>query len=682
MSAHRNLRAPLDPTQNETHGVRSTPPRMAVPGQTTGEGHDLRFLDGVRSTSPTLAVPGQTAGEGLNANEGVHGTSPNSVALGQTTARNGTKRTNDDPHDVIQDLIHTAKVSGLDWMSTIPSRLRARLSKLTPTTAPADHGVPQGPIVLLLYAGPDNHASLETSIQKIAPWLTPYVLAMDICRDKRHDMLDANLYMHLLHKATQGDILGVTGGPNCRTWSVLTHRPQWDGSHGRPLRSRHEPHCWGKEDLTAEELQKVDDDSLLALRMMTIYDAARDAGHDPLFFLEHPADPETHGSGSTPRNCCSIWETDAMRNFISKHQLLMATFPQCGLGGQGGAKWTSACHRHLPGVRKLDDLRCSHQTHYPGTKTSGDLSRWPPGLNSALAKSIVNMLPNLRHWTNQSETDRPNDNIARPGQHAKKSIQVHIGHKSRPLRDGGGKPSPGRIHPAQRTHPLRTLGTLIALGTVANTMSLPPELHGPTQDMADGLAKDYPYGDAVRQKFVKIVSDFTSTTLRKADGQPFALETIHRLASMADDPDALFPLDCIEGLPLGVDETLPPTGHIWPSKSELTGVDQHEDYIGPPSSQPNYPSAAEHEDAIEATYIEDRDQGLASGPHTDAEAAALCGCRPDELCHGALAGKLEGRYLDKLRTIHDGTINEVNQWIKRNQHYRQPHQGCMTSPPA
>ena len=51
---------------------------------------------------------------------------------------------------------------------------------------------------------------------------------------------------------------------------------------------------------------------------------------------------------------------------------------------------------------------------------------------------------------------------------------------------------------------------------------------------------------------------------------------------------------------------------------------------------------------------------MVSGPQTDAEAATICQCNPDELYHGALAGKLEGRYLDKLRTIHDGTICNVN----------------------
>ena len=43
---------------------------------------------------------------------------------------------------------------------------------------------------------------------------------------------------------------------------------------------------------------------------------------------------------------------------------------------------------------------------------------------------------------------------------------------------------------------------------------------------------------------------------------------------------------------------------------------------------------------------------------------------PDQLCHGALAGKPEGRYLEKLRTIHDATVNSVNLWIQAHQLYK------------
>ena len=60
--------------------------------------------------------------------------------------------------------------------------------------------------------------------------------------------------------------------------------------------------------------------------------------------------------------------------------------------------------------------------------------------------------------------------------------------------------------------------------------------------------------------------------------------------------------------------------------------------------------------------------GMTLGPLTLQQAAQICMCEPHEICAGALAGKPEGRYLDKLRTIHDATINHVNDWIRRNQH--------------
>ncbi|CAE8635269.1 unnamed protein product, partial [Polarella glacialis] len=71
----------------------------------------------------------------------------------------------------------------------------------------------------------------------------------------------------------------------------------------------------------------------------------------------------------------------------------------------------------------------------------------------------------------------------------------------------------------------------------------------------------------------------------------------------------------------------------------------------PPSDVPNYPPAAEHEDRIEATYLEQRALDMTSGPHDRRTTAALCNCREDQLSCGALSGKLEGRYSEKLRAI-------------------------------
>ena len=154
--------------------------------------------------------------------------------------------------------------------------------------------------------------------------------------------------------------------------------------------------------------------------------------------------------------------------------------------------------------------------------------------------------------------------------------------------------------------------------------------------MADGICTENPFDEHWTSLFRKTICDYAGCPDDIAEGQPFLLDAIAALARLADDPDSHFPLLCKDGLPLGVEETLPDTSHIWPDKGELAGTDDEMDTPAPPAPTraENYPSAAEHEDAIEATYIEERSLGLVYGPLTEAEAAALCGCSPHQLCHG------------------------------------------------
>ena len=164
----------------------------------------------------------------------------------------------------------------IDWNKHLPRRLAARLVPRAPATRPEDHGIPEGPIILCLYAGPDGHEAIDWAIQLVAPWLTPFVLALDTLRDAtRHNMLSDDLYAHLAAKARHGEILAILGGPNCRTWSILLHKPLPNGTPGHPLRGREEPACWGLGDLTPEERLKTDDDSILALRLLELYAIAR-----------------------------------------------------------------------------------------------------------------------------------------------------------------------------------------------------------------------------------------------------------------------------------------------------------------------------------------------------------------------------------------------------------------------
>jgi hypothetical protein len=97
---------------------------------------------------------------------------------------------------------------------------------------------------------------------------------------------------------------------------------------------------------------------------------------------------------------------------------------------------------------------------------------------------------------------------------------------------------------------MRCLGDLLALGTLASTLDLQDGLQGPAQDMADGLATAYPFAVSWPDKFADLIQQYPNTTLHKSEGRPFALKTIHSLATAAGDLDAQCALDCERGLHL------------------------------------------------------------------------------------------------------------------------------------
>ncbi len=176
-----------------------------------------------------------------------------------------------------------------------------------------------------------------------------------------------------------------------------------------------------------------------------------------------------------------------------------------------------------------------------------------------------------------------------------------------------------------------------------------------------------PLPDNHTQRVQQLICNYTNTTPQIADGQPFLLHTMAALAQQADDPDWQYPLHVEDGVNLGVDEDIDRSPDVWPTKEEMRGRPAPDEEPDPPTKHDNYPSAAEHELAIIKTYQEECPV-MVEGPYSEAQAARVCRCSPAALCHGALAGKPEGRYLDKLRTVHDATVNMVNEWIQKHLH--------------
>ena len=502
------------------------------------------------------------------------------------------------------------------------------------------------------------------AIHQTAPWLTQYVVEIEIERDPtRHNILLDQPYTQLLQAAQEGRLLAIIGGPNCRTWSIRLHYPQRDGTPGQPLRGRTNDAIWGLRTNTTAQQSKTDDDSMLILRMLHLMDVATHSKSSPLFFLEHPADPAQHSPHHNSANCSSIWDTHFMQQFTQQHSLHVTTFSQCNLGNPVDKATTIAHNIHA--FRKYDGWMCEHDQHkYTGT--TSELSRWGWDMNIAIATGLQTHLQWLKdyHPDTQLHTDRPHDLATHPTT-SQPELMVSIGHKQRPLRDGGGKPSPGRLPPnARKRPPLATLGaTLLAMAGqpqhTATALAIKQSQLTSTPESLSGLHLRH-----IQQH----IQQYTHcNNIEVTAGQPFTLHLITALAMMAHDPDHAYPTTLHDGVPLGVNEPLPRSPDIWPTKDELTNCEHENDEPPPPRDHPNYPSATEHAQAIEQTYIEERALGMTQGPYTIEQAATICQCQPHEICCGALSGKPEGRYNEKLRTIHDGTVNHVNEWIRNNQ---------------
>ena len=185
-------------------------------------------------------------------------------------------------------------------------------------------------------------------------------------------------------------------------------------------------------------------------------------------------------------------------------------------------------------------------------------------------------------------------------------VVVQLGFRTRPLRDGGGKPSPGRLVP-----PLRKNTGITSLGQ--RIIDITSEFNQAVQMSISCGEKNHPFSDA-------------------------ALRNIRQcLAKASGDPDWKYPLTLQEGVPIGVDEPTLTSPGVWPTKEELRGSPDDWEDLPSPTGRHNYDSAEAFSDSIKETFVEEKAMGLVEGPFTKQEAANRCGCNPSELCPGPMA---------------------------------------------
>ena len=360
------------------------------------------------------------------------------------------------------------------WLRYVPDRLRHRL---TPKLAPGDFA--PGPVLVLLYAGRDDPLSLDSCIHAHYPRLSPHIVAFDTLRPPQalgQDLLSDQPYGYLCQAAMDGRVRLVCGGPNCRTWSILRWFPKPNAP--LPVRGRSEALVWGLEALQPSEQLDVDNDSLLVLRLMFLIALMKQHTQEPTAsFLEHPQDPVECSDSPSAHRCSSLWATkvfQAWRHTVGHH---LVKFDQCRLG-QLVAKATTLSSDL--DICCWDGLKCNHAGHVLlEDMKSSDLSRYPPammlGLAGAISKKLLDIgtfssKPTIS-WDASTSTnprvvhrdptsDRPSSlPLAHRVSLMDENLVVQLGFRTRPLRDGGGKPSPGRLPP-----PLRSTSSLAQLG--------------------------------------------------------------------------------------------------------------------------------------------------------------------------------------------------------------------------
>ncbi len=558
------------------------------------------------------------------------------------------------------------RLPSLPGFRGVPNRLLARLLPSSSTPA-VDFARTR--ILLALYAGADDDTSTKNAMRQLDQKTAQRFMEMDTCRAEPYmDVLDDCTFLGLIHLAKAGYIEAVLGGPMCRTWSIRRWFPR-KGFPG-PVRGRHQSQCWGwdpvnNRPLNSQQQQEVDDDSLLILRLLLIFVIAKLEGWPIAFLMEHPADPASYSLQETHQQCASWWNTQQCKEATGAYGL------QCLTGAQGPlghvVEKLTTLWTNLPIVGFHGLAQDAPKEPYRGS--SSDLSRWAWGLNILICQALLKFLQEVKQNLQEKvETSRLRLDVpANPA-----TDMVQLGHRSRPLRDGGGKPSLGRMPLDQRPEgKLHCLGQL--LSNLVTDWRLAERFAAYHQKPQHERSKQGPLETAEMEQLAIVARSHLAAMIPKEfweqghfqdvqtpPGQPFALYLMAAIAKLAGDPDWYYPIEVVEGVPLGVDEDVLDDPDIWPTKEEL-GLEPVEMEPTPPSSADNYSSALRFSEEVENTFLEEVPLGMVEGPLSEQMAADRCQCQATDMAVGALAAIDEG---NKVRTIFDASITHVNDKIR------------------
>ena len=237
-------------------------------------------------------------------------------------------------------------------------------------------------VVVHLFAGVDHSRWVQDD-------LGYEVLSIDIAHGNQFDLHSLGLWSYLWELASKGLVVGVLGGPPCRTVSRLRH--SFPGP--RPLRGRGD-RGYGLPGLSAAERDLVNADTALFMKQLGLWERAQECareGFQVAFALESPADPASYDPEAVVRDMPSFWDLAEVESLRLRTELFKVQFDQGALGHPRRKPTTL--------MTNLVDLAVLHELSGAGTeeiedslekrlKQTKSWAAWAPGLVKAVKMAL------------------------------------------------------------------------------------------------------------------------------------------------------------------------------------------------------------------------------------------------------------------------------------------------------
>ena len=245
--------------------------------------------------------------------------------------------------------------------------------------------------IVHLYAGPRRPTQFSTLASGDVA-----LLELDITRSADQDVLKDPAWRILVWGALNGKLSHLLGGPSCRTFSMLRHKPD-----GGPLPVRSPEHLYGLPNLCPRDRVLVDHDLALFCRQIWLHALAtagrkarpiKDHRQEIGFLLEQPMPPdrflpESHELfGKVP----SFWHTGLWRSYAEEAGLWEINFNQGNFGHCTEKPTTIGTnYGDLSALERLENLEgLPRKPPYKGK--SSDLAEWAPGFIRVIVAAIKN----------------------------------------------------------------------------------------------------------------------------------------------------------------------------------------------------------------------------------------------------------------------------------------------------